>query len=198
VLSWTQVVTTGGHTPRRPGACRLGRRAAAVAALAAVTAGCGSSSPHVAGVASAATTTQGTTLAFARCMRSNGVAQFPDPTPPGTAEVKPTPSELGVTSSTLQTAEGACRHFLPAGGRPTQTALQQSWNEFRSFARCMRGHGVPSWPDPTRYPQHPDRPTFDLQQAGLDPNSPHVSTKVHDCLPLLRGNNPQHLGQGGS
>jgi len=191
VLSWTPVVSAGRHTTRR--------RAAAVASLAALTAGCGSSSPHVSGVASQGTTgtaTQGRALAFARCMRSNGVLEFPDP--PATGDAKPTPGQLGVTSSAFQTAQGECRRFLPAGGQPTQAELQQSWNEFRSFARCMRDHGVPAWPDPTRYPQHPERPTFDLQQARLDPNSPQVGAEIHDCLPLLHGNNPQHLGQGGS
>ncbi|MGH2851737.1 MAG: hypothetical protein ACRDLP_14110 [Solirubrobacteraceae bacterium] len=62
----------------------------------------------------------------------------------------------------------------------------------------MRRHGAEGWPDPTRYPRHPDRPYFDLQRAGIDPNAPQITTKIRTCLPLLHGTNPQHLGGGGS
>jgi hypothetical protein len=34
--------------------------------------------------------------------------------------------------------------------------------------------------------------------VGIDPNSRQISTKIHECAPLLHGNNPQHLGEGGS
>jgi hypothetical protein len=81
---------------------------------------------------------------------------------------------------------------------PTSAELQQSWSDMTNFARCMRSHGVPNWPDPTRYPAHPERPTFDLQPVGIDPRSPQISTQIHQCEPLLHGNNPQRLGEVGS
>jgi hypothetical protein len=62
----------------------------------------------------------------------------------------------------------------------------------------MRAHGVANWPDPSRYPQHPERPTFALQSTGIDANAPLVVTRIHECEPLLHGNNPQRLGEGGS
>ena len=128
-------------------------------------------------------------------MRSHGVPNFPDPGSGG-ATSKATPQQLGVSSSHFQAAQTACRSVLPNGGQPTHAALQQSWSDFRSFARCMRAHGVSSWPDPTRYPQHPERPTFDLQSAGIDANAPQLMPKLHACVPLLRGTNPQRLGMG--
>ena len=144
---------------------------------------------------SQSTTTQ-KALAYSRCLRSHGVPKFPDPNSSGVLP-KETPQQLGVSSSQLQTAQTACRSLLPNGGSgPTPAALQQSWSDFLKFARCMRSHGVSNWPDPTRYPPHPDRPYFNLP-AGIDLNSPQVSTKIHECLPLLHGNNPQRLGQGG-
>ena len=112
--------------------------------------------------------------------------------------VKETPQQLGVSSSELQTAQRGCIHLLPGGGQPTRAELQQSWHDFLTFARCMRRHGVPNWPDPTRYPQHPERPTFDLQSVGIDPHSHQVNAKIHDCETLLHGINPQRLGEGGS
>jgi hypothetical protein len=169
--------------------------AAAAGAFALVAAGCGGSpSGHP---AQRSQTQPSGAIAFSGCMRSHGVANFAEPTSSGQLP-KETSEQLGVSSSQFQTAQNACRHLLANGGQPTQAALQQSWSDFLSFARCMRRHGVANWPDPTRYPQHPDRPTFDLQAVGVEPNSPPISTKIHDCMPLLHGNNPQHLGEGGS
>jgi hypothetical protein len=128
-------------------------------------------------------------------MRSHGVPNFPDPGGGG-AVPKPSPQQLGVSNSRFQAAQAACRSVLPNGGQPTRAALQQSWSDFRSFARCMRAHGVSTWPDPTRYPQHPERPTFDLQSAGIDPNAPQLTTRLHACVPLLHRVNPQRLGVG--
>jgi hypothetical protein len=133
-------------------------------------------------------------LAFSRCMRSNGVMHFPDPSSNGQIPKK-TPQQLGVSSSRYQAAQRACARLLPNGGNgPTQAALQQSWSDMLSFARCMRSHGVRNWPDPTRYPRHPDRPYFNLTAVGIDPNSPHIIPKIHKCLYLLHGTNPQRLG----
>jgi hypothetical protein len=138
-------------------------------------------------------------LAYAQCVRSRGVPNFPDPNSSG-GFPKATLNQLAASNSQYQAATQACGHLLPNGGSgPTQAELQQSWNDMRTFAGCMRSHGVPNWPDPTRYyPQHPDRPYFNLQPVGIDPNSPQISTKIHECEPLLHGNNPQHLGEGAS
>jgi hypothetical protein len=134
-------------------------------------------------------------LAFSRCMRAHGVPSFPDPASNG-AIPKVALQQLGVGTTQFQSAQRACSRLLPNGGQPTATALQQSWSDFRAFARCMRRNGLTTWPGPTPYPQHPDRPTFDLSSVGLDPSSPQVTTGARRCLPLLHGLNPQHLGAG--
>jgi hypothetical protein len=168
------------------------RTSSALAIIAVLAAGCGGARSNP----PAATAQRQRALAFAECMRSHGAPNYPDPNGSGEL-VKATPQQLGVSSPRLQTAQSACNHLLPNGGSgPTQAELQQSWSDFRSFARCMRRHGVSSWPDPTRYPQHPERPTFELRSAGIDLNSPRVTTKIHQCVPLLHGNNPQRLGEG--
>jgi hypothetical protein len=170
--------------------------AAAAGALAMLAAGCGDSqATGSSSNAPAASTPQSGALAFSGCMRSHGVADYPDPSGSGVL-VKETPQQLGVGSSRFQAAQSACIHLLPGAGQPTGTELRQSWGDFLSFARCMRRHGVPTWPDPSRYPQHPDRPTFELQTAGIDPNAPQLTPKIRACEPLLEGVNPQHLGQG--
>jgi hypothetical protein len=161
----------------------------AAAGLAMLAAACGGSPSSARGPASSES------LAYSRCMRFHGVPSFPDPTGSGGIP-KETAQQLGVADSGFQSAQGACAYLLPnGGGGPTAAELQQSWSDMASFARCMRSHGVPNWPDPTRYPPHPERPTFDLQSVAIDPSSPQLGTPIHDCVPLLHGNNPQHLGQ---
>jgi hypothetical protein len=130
-------------------------------------------------------------------MRSHGVTSYPDPKSGG-ALVKETPEQLGIGTSRFDSAASACAHIIPNSGQPTEAGLQQSWSDFRTFARCMRSHGVSHWPDPTSYPRHPERPTFDLASVGIDPNSPRIAPAIRGCAPLLRGTNPQRLGGGGS
>jgi hypothetical protein len=163
-----------------------------IAALAVLAAGCGgSSSPS--GTRMSAQVSNA--LAFSRCMRAHGVPGFPDPASSG-AIPKVALQQLGVSSSRFQSAQSACNHLLPNGGQPTPAALQQSWSDFRAFARCMRRHGISSWPDPTPYPRHPERPTFDYESVGIDPSSPPVMRSARACVPLLHGVNPQRLGGG--
>ena len=97
-----------------------------------------------------ATTAGGTTssqlLAFVRCVRSHGVANYPDPTSSGKL---PTATPQQLSSSKVQAAENACQHLLPNGdGGPTQGQVQQYRNSLLPYARCMRSHGVSNFPDP--------------------------------------------------
>jgi hypothetical protein len=132
------------------------------------------------GSANAGGSAQSQQLGFSRCMRSRGVLNLPDPAG-SRGFPNETPRQLGVSSSEFQAAESACIRLLPNGGQPTPAELQQSWSDMASFARCMRSHGVPNWPDPTRYPQHPERPTFNLQPVGIDPTSRQIGTEIHEC-----------------
>ena len=92
--------------------------------------------------------------------------------------------QLGVSSSQLQAAQQACQHLLPnsggaidadsveqcmmAGDCP-RALVQQVLDEERRFARCMRSHGVPNWPDPSIDSQ--GRPVFaiSISKLGFDP-----------------------------
>ena len=175
---------------------RSGARLCPARVAVAIVAAAALAAPVAASATSQSTAVQ-KALAFSRCMRAHGVSNFPDPTSTGVIP-KESVQQLGVSNSQLQAAQTACQRLLPNGGQPTPAALQQSWSYFLRFAQCMRHHGVQSWPDPTRYPQHPDRPYFDLQHAGIDPNAPQIISKIRLCLPLLHGTNPQHLGGGRS
>jgi hypothetical protein len=94
-------------------------------------------------------------LAFARCMRANGVPNFPDPTPGG----RPLFSTTGINPSSpaFQAAQAKCHGFmaLPGGpGAPSVSPQQkaQSLAKLRKIAVCMRAHGVSEFPDPRTTP----------------------------------------------
>ena len=155
---------------------------AAAFSLLAVACG-GGGSAGVASVASsttaATTTTQSRGVAFPRCMRANGVPNFPD-------DGKPTPQQLGVSQPQFNTAVSACQHLLPHGGVVQETAQQQRIRlaDELSFARCMRSHGVGRFPDPTA---QGDLSVEKVQAAGVDVHSPVVLRVVQTCLPASHG-----------
>jgi hypothetical protein len=155
----------------------------AMAALALLVAACGGSpsssggSPQAGGSSSSPSA-----VAYSTCMRSHGVPNFPDPDSKG-MPAQADPEQLGVSSSQYQAAEQVCQPLLPTGGslqQRTQQCLlfgdcppalvQQILNVERPFARCLRSHGAPNWPDPTISGKG-GRPVFDLSDAGIDPRS---------------------------
>jgi hypothetical protein len=89
-------------------------------------------------------------LAFATCMRSNGVPNFPDPEPGGSFEFPangPNPS-----SPAFKAARATCQKFLPDGGPPgpgaTTHPSAQTLAKLVRIAECMRQHGISQFPDP--------------------------------------------------
>lgn len=109
-------------------------------------------------------------------MRSNGVPSYPDPDSSGHL-VKESLRELGVSTSQFQTAETACGHMLPNGGRPpSEAARQQVKTESLAFSRCVRAHGVPSFPDPDSTGRIPDP-----ARVGIDQGSPKFKAANQAC-----------------
>jgi hypothetical protein len=112
-------------------------------------------------------------------MRGHGVANFPDEV---TEEKFPPPQDLGVSTTVYHAAMNTCKHLLPNGGQPTQVASPQLANEVLEFARCVRAHGFPGWPDPTPTPSGQPPYTFNLQGVhGFDPRSPQVDAALNEC-----------------
>lgn len=86
-------------------------------------------------------------LAFAKCMRANGVTNFPDPQAGGGFEFK----SAGATSSpAFRTAQEECGKLMPRGGplSPGPPPSAQTMSQLRRIAVCMREHGAPQFPDP--------------------------------------------------
>lgn len=162
-------VDVGFLAAARPRRTRV-RAAAALIATVGIVAGCGSPGSDVAQLASPGSGA----VAFAGCMRSNGVSKFPDP---GARSQKPSLQQLGVSSSRFQSAQRACQHLLPNGGQPPNRAqLQQIGARGLRFARCVRAHGVPSFPDPASTGRIPDPAS-----VGVDQGSPAFRAANQAC-----------------
>jgi len=144
---------------------------AAVLSLVLALAGCGgSSSPGVAHIssstgASAASSEGGGSssesparlqqamIAYSRCMRSNGVPNFPDPNSSGGFSLR---AGMDPASPAVEAAQAKCRHFLPPGPGSGPPPSPQTLARFLNIARCMRQHGVFDFPDPrTSAPPNP-------------------------------------------
>jgi len=191
----------------RPPTARTAAAIIAAAALALPAAACGGS-PSATGSGGAPTAggsaNSPSAVAFSHCMRSRGVPNYPDPSSNGELP-KTSPQRLGVSSSRFQAARRACQHLLPStesiqqqtqqcmltGVCPPALVRQILTAELR-FARCMRSHGVPDWPDPTIDSE--GRPIFNVSAHGVDPHhSPQINNRVGECE-RLTGNPPVPLG----
>jgi len=103
--------TGGNRGPRRAAALAAG---AAVAVLAA----CGGSPSSSAGSASAEPATYRADLAYAQCMQTHGVPDFPDPNPSGAISISGHPHG----NSPAARANDACEHLLTSGSPGTGSA----------------------------------------------------------------------------
>ena len=122
---------------------------------------------------------------YSACMRSHGVPNFPDPG--GTGQIRLDPRKLAesgidVDSPRFKRAARACLRLQPKGARATArqpTAGQQQ--AMLRFARCMRSHGVPNFPDPQ------PGGALDLAQKVAAPNSPQFKATEHTCRNFVPG-----------
>ena len=168
-----------------PSAANAGAAVIAACAVALLSAACSGSPSSASPGGSSSTGANSPALAYARCVRGHGVPNFPDPGSGGQFS-KTTLEQLSASNSQYQTATQTCAHLLPAEGGPTAAELRQQWNGMASFARCMRSHGVPNWPDPMPYPPDPSRATFILP-ASIQP-VPQTISKMDECLRLVPNN----------
>ncbi|MGC7097996.1 hypothetical protein ACPZ19_25280 [Amycolatopsis lurida] len=121
--------------------------------------------------------TQDEQLAFARCMRDNGV-DMPDPVDGKIA------IEAGGGAEDMAKAEKAneaCRHLLPNGGVP-QPPTPEELDKMRKMAQCFRDNGI-DVPDPD-----PQNPGMALPDIG--PDDPKMQKAMEACagdgMPAMR------------
>ena len=140
--STTTTKTLSGHG-------RLLAVALAVLGCAVAITACGSASPAK---SSSGLTAQGKyagALAFAKCMRSHGVSNFPDPKVIGNSiEILGSNSGINQQSPAFQSAQKSCKHLLPGGGPGSGPPSAQAHAQLLRMSECMRRHGISNFPDP--------------------------------------------------
>lgn len=170
--------------------------AAAAIAAATVIAACGSSSLSSSNSSNSSSSgdpptqaqiqqTQQEAVRFSDCMRSHGVPTFPDPTtsPHG---FKQALDPSVAHSPAFQSAYTACGHLLPGGGKPnpSPSASQAQVAAALAFARCIRSHGFPRFPDPS---SSGDLSHQMLANAGIDIHQPAVLGAADSCVSVTHG-----------
>ncbi len=176
----------------RPPTARTTAAIIATAVVLLMTAACGGAGPSSTGSDGASnaggSTNSPSAIGYSHCMRSHGVSDFPDPTSSGETP-KVSLRQLGVSSSQFQSAQNACQHLLANGGQSSQASDQKMMNAMYKFARCVRSHGVPNWPDPLAEsdPGQPGTPGFPRNLQGINTTSPQVMNAIDKCQHLLAG-----------
>jgi hypothetical protein len=156
-----------------------------VLALAVPLVGCGGGPKHPNDSSSSKDTRYELAVKFSRCMRSHGLASFPDPVQQSGGGISLSMKKgagIDPDSQQFKTAQAACRKFdlSREGGKPMSAAQQQ---QFLRYSQCIRTHGVPQFPDPTfsgggarlRLPR------------GLGPDSPSLQAAQRACRSLQPG-----------
>jgi hypothetical protein len=126
-------------------------------------------------------------LAYANCMRSHGVPDFPDPNSQGEFQLRPSvrvdngrPTAVGDLvpgSPAFQAAERSCGAFGSAGRQVTAAQEQHAFGEELNAAACMRESGVPDYPDPRLIDGSIDLEFSDV----IDPGSPAFQRAATKC-----------------
>jgi hypothetical protein len=182
------------HQPRAVRPARLlGTFAAVVAAI--TIAACGSSAPNRSTAASPTSSPTGanastgsgsssasSTLAFSNCMRSHGVPNFPDLGSNG-IKIEASGQTLSVNGVSVDApaflaARQECQKYMPTQqATPTEAAHQRQRG--LEFAKCMRSHGVPNFPDPKVVSSHGGNQVLYL--PGINPQSPAFEAAAKAC-----------------
>jgi hypothetical protein len=146
--------------------------------------GGGTGQPGGTGTGAGSTPAGGKTrdVAFSECMRAHGVTNFPDPTSNGLQ----IPASINHQSPTFRSAQRACKQYLPNGGAPPATNPSERAAAL-AFARCMRAHGVPDFPDPALTPPRNAPSVFVLHgmvfafSSPVDPKAPAFAHAGQAC-----------------
>jgi hypothetical protein len=146
----------------------------------------GSGAGQSAGTGTTARSATNQGLQFARCMRAQGVPNFPDPSASGGINITPG-SGLDPQSPAFRGAQKACGKLLPGGGPGVRKPTKAQFEAGLAFARCMRTHGLPHFPDPLASAPSGSGPIISLRGMmfkpgpGLEPQSPAFGQAASHC-----------------
>jgi hypothetical protein len=127
-------------------------------------------------------------------MRAHGVPDFPDPNRGGIDLSDQPGSDLNPDSPAFQAAQRTCVRRLPFfSATPAERA--QITARFLRFARCVRAHGVPNFPDPGSLGPN-EGIGFLVNRNTIDPHSPAVEAALSTCQRVLPYGSPGFKSYG--
>lgn len=137
-------------------------------------------------------------LAYAYCMRSHGVHDFPDPTASAGFDNKQAVVNAlrQVTNAQAQSAQKACLYLLPGGslsGQAAQPVNSADQRDYLKAAACMRAHGITDFPDPTF---SGDRVSLVIP-SGIDTSSKQFNQARVTCQKLIPRGLPYSASERG-
>jgi hypothetical protein len=165
---------TGHHGRGRP-QWRAGVLAAGVAGIVLLATACGG------GLAGSAGSLGGSKLQiaidYAKCMRSHGAPNWPDPNSQGQfLKTKTNATDFQAPASAYR----ACLHLLPNGGQLTAAQQQIISPLMLKLAACMRSRGITNFPDPTV-----NANGISVDPHGLDTSSAQFHAAQQVCRKYL-------------
>ncbi|HSS87686.1 MAG TPA: hypothetical protein VLL69_00070 [Streptosporangiaceae bacterium] len=120
-------------------------------------------------------------LGLARCLRTHGVPNYPDPNADGQ---EPPNSKQLIGTPQGQAAVSACNYWGNRIHNDVTAQNQAVRVEYVRFAQCMRSHGLPNFPGPV-YAEGRVEFVLSASRDGFDPHSPQVLAKAHECEHVL-------------
>jgi hypothetical protein len=128
----------------------------------------------------------GDPVAYSKCMRDNGVPNFPDPDKNGQIRLDPN-SAVDQDSAEFRKAQDACKQYMGSAAKVKDDAGSQ-WTiaDKLKYTDCMRKNGLPSMPDPDKNGQV-------VLPRSIDPESAVFKSAEAACKQYT----PQNMPRGG-
>jgi hypothetical protein len=125
---------------------------------------------------------------YSACMRTHGVTNFADPhvdTNGSSVQIAIHIDPAISRSPSFKSAQHACAHIMPGPSNgPTPAQTQAHTDAFLAFAKCMRAHGFPKFPDPDS--QGHLSPAA-LSAAGINLQQPAFKPAAYACAGATHG-----------
>jgi hypothetical protein len=172
---------------------RAGLALVAAVVVAVIGAGCGGHVPSSASVSgAAAAAAKGgpgeAAFRFSACMRTHGVSNFPDPkvkTSAGSTSVAIAINPSISGQPAFKSAQKACQHILgKPGSAGTDHNSPARVQALIAFARCLRSHGFPNFPDPNANGELSEQT---IAKSGIKFQTPALLTAGQRCASVTHG-----------
>ena len=105
---------------------------------------------------------------LAHCIRDHGMPGWPDPVINPLTGATDWPQNAPHVPAGIQQACQSVANRLPPDVQQSQPPTATSMQALLRFARCMRSHGVPSWPDPNALGEFPLTTQMSIQFKVAD------------------------------